>query len=202
MNNKQQILLVHGGTTFGTYDKYLESLKNKTPKLEWIQSRKDWKNELQQELGHDFTVYTPQMPNKQNAQYSEWKILFEKIVNLLDENFILIGYSLGSIFLVKYLSENTVNKKIKKTFLLGTPFDNVGMDHEPLLSFLRIGDLKKLEDQAGELFFYHSEDDFAVPFDHLEKYRKELPNANYQKFKDRNHFLQESIPELTSDIKK
>ncbi len=199
---KQQILLIHGGTTYESYDKYFESLKNKTPRLEWILSKRDWKNELQDQLGENFAVYTPQMPNKQNSQYEEWKLLFEKIVELLDDNFILIGHSLGAIFLVKYLSENEVDKKIKKTFLIGTPFDDEGMDEEPLRSFLRKGSLKTFEKQAGEVFFYHSEDDFAVPFGHLAKYKKELPNANIRAMKNRNHFLQESIPELIIDIKK
>lgn len=196
----QQILLIHGGETHGSHDKYIESLKNKTPRLEWLLSRRDWKNELQDQLGEDFAVYVPQMPNKQNAQYEEWKIFFEKIVKLLDDNFILVGYSLGAIFLVKYLSENEVNKKIRKTFLIGTPFDDEGMDKEPLLSFAREGSLKILEKQAGDVFFYHSEDDFAVPFDHLAKYEKELPHAHIRAMKDRNHFLQASIPELVVDI--
>jgi len=73
MKKKQQILLIHGGETHKNYAEYLEFLKNSTPKLEWILSRKDWKNELQDQLGQDFSVYTPQMPNKQNAQYKEWK---------------------------------------------------------------------------------------------------------------------------------
>ena len=202
MKHKQQILLIHGGTTYKSYDEYFESLKNKIPKLEWILSRRDWKNELQDQLGENFSVYAPQMPNKQNSQYEEWKILFEKIVDLLDENFILIGHSLGGAFLAKYLSENNVNKKIKKTFLIAAPFDNEGMIDEPLYSFLRKGNLKNFERQAGEIFIYQSKDDFAVPFDHLKKYKKELANANIREFKDRNHFLQESIPELIVDIKK
>jgi hypothetical protein len=202
MKHKQQILLIHGGTTYKSYDEYFESLKNKIPKLEWILSRRDWKNELQDQLGENFSVYAPQMPNKQNSQYEEWKILFEKIVDLLDENFILIGHSLGGAFLAKYLSENNVNKKIKKTFLVAVPFDDEGMINEPLYSFLRKRDLKNLERQAGEIFIYQSKDDFAVPFNHLEKYKKELTSANIREFEDRNHFLQESIPELVVDIKK
>jgi predicted alpha/beta hydrolase family esterase len=200
METKQQILLIHGGTTYESHDKYLNALKSKTPKLEWIQSRRDWKNELQDQLGEDFVVYLPQMPNKQNSQYEEWKILFEKIFELLDENPILIGYSLGAIFLVKYLSENKVNKKIKKTFLLGTPFDNEGLEKEPLYTFLRNGDLHNLEERAGELYFYHSEDDFAVPFSHLSKYQESLPNARFRALNDRRHFIVESIPELNIDI--
>lgn len=202
MNEKQQILVIHGGTAHKDYESYLEALKNSTPKLERILSRRDWKNELQDQLGEKYEVFTPNMPNKQNAQFDEWKILFEKIVDLLDDNFIVIGHSLGGIFLVKYLSENKVSKKIKKTHLLGTPFNNEEMVHEELHSFLRKSDLNNLERQAGELYFYHSEDDFAVQFSHLAKFQERLPTANFKTFKDRNHFMQEKVPELIEDIKK
>jgi hypothetical protein len=201
MSNKQQVLLIHGGTTHENYEAYLNSLKTKTLRLEWILSRRDWKNELQDQLGDSFLVYMPQMPNKQNAQYEEWKILFERIVALLDENFILVGHSLGALFLAKYLSEQSIAKKVKKTMLLGAPFDNEGMDSEPLFSFLRTGSLEQLVRQAGTIYLYHSEDDFAVPFAHLGKYQCALPNAYIRTFKDRNHFLQASVPELVADIK-
>ena len=65
---------------------------------------------------------------------------------------------------------------------------------------MRQGDLTNLEKQTKALFFYHSEDDFAVPFDHVLKYKAELPNANFRFMKDRNHFLQEKVPELNFDI--
>ncbi|MDR0607765.1 MAG: alpha/beta hydrolase [Candidatus Peribacteria bacterium] len=73
-------------------------------------------------------VYTPQLPNKQNAKYEERKVVFEKIVDKLDDHFILIGHSLGATFIVKYLSENTISKVIEKTVLLGTTFDNTNTD--------------------------------------------------------------------------
>jgi hypothetical protein len=57
------------------------------------------------------------MPNPMNARYNEWKILFKKIVLLLDDNVILIGHSLGAIFLVKYLSENKFPKKNSGNFI-------------------------------------------------------------------------------------
>ena len=199
--NKQQVLLIHGGTTYATSDAYLDALKTKTPNLEWILSRRDWKNELQDDLGNDFAVYVPKMPNAQNAQYDEWKILFEKIVDLLDDDFVLIGHSLGAIFLVKYMSENNIAKRVKKTMLLGAPFDDEGMVNEPLLSFLRKGTLEHFSAQAGEVYIYHSEDDFAVPFGHFLKYQQALPSAHFRAFTDRNHFLQASVPELVADIK-
>ncbi|MDR0607764.1 MAG: hypothetical protein LBG52_05475 [Candidatus Peribacteria bacterium] len=60
--------------------------------------------------------------------------------------------------------------------------------------------MQNFEKQAGKIFFYHSEDDFAVPFDHVLKYQEVLPNANFRLMKDRNHFLQEEVPELNLDI--
>lgn len=199
MSAKQQIVVIHGGTTYNTHEEYMNSLYSKTPKLEWIQARRDWKNELQNHLGDDFVVYVPQMPNKTNAQYNEWKIVFEKILDLVDEDTILIGHSLGGLFLTKFLSENKVSKKIQKTFLIATPFDDEGM-HETLCSFLRRGTLEQFQDQAGVIYIYQSEDDFVVPFDHLNRYHSALPGAVVRGFKDRNHFLQESIPELITDI--
>ncbi|MBP9763433.1 MAG: alpha/beta hydrolase [Candidatus Pacebacteria bacterium] len=201
MKNKQQVLIIHGGTPYEDRGDYVDVLRNKTTKLEWIEQKRDWKNNLYQDLGEDFVVYSPQMPNKQTAKYSEWKVVFEKLLNSVREEVILVGYSLGALFLVKYLSEENISKKIKKTLLLGTPFDQEGMDNEPLLSFARVGSLEKFAKQSGDIYFYHSEDDFVVPFDHLAKYESELPEATFRSFTDRNHFKLESMNELIQDIK-
>ncbi len=199
MWNQKQILIVHGGDTYKNYSSFLESLNNKIINLDWIVSRRDWKNEIQNQLWDRFLVYTPQMPNKQNAKYKERKILFEKIIDKIGDNFILIWHSLWAKFIVKYLSENTIYKKIDKTLLLGTPFDNE-MEADDLNWFMRKWSLQKFSKQAGKIYFYHSEDDFAVPFSHLTKYQKALPYANFRIMKDRNHFLQEIVPELNFDI--
>ena len=199
MVDKQQILLIHWWDTHPTYEEFLRWLKEKSVHLERLASRRDWKNELQFQLWNDYIVYTPQMPNKRNAQYVEWEIVFRKLVDALDNDFILIGHSLWAAFIVKYLAENKVTKKIKKTFLLWTPFDG-NMEGDTLTGFTREGDIKNVAQQAGELFFYHSEDDFAVPYSHVLKYQQILPEAHYRLFTDRNHFLQWEIPELITDI--
>ncbi len=201
MQPSQQILIIHGGTTYPTHEEYFTALQNLNPKLDRMKPKKDWKDGLQEKLGSDFVVYAPQMPNKQNAQYNEWKIFFEKVMNLLDGNAILIGHSMGGIFLAKYLSENEISKKIRKTFLLSAPFSDEGMVHESLCSFVREGNLSNLERQGGELYLYHSEDDMVVPFDHVLKYKNELAGAVVREFKDRGHFKVEEIGELVEDIK-
>ena len=64
------------------------------------------------------------MPLQDNAKYEEWKILFERYIPHLKDNVILMGNSLGGIFLAKYLSENKFPKKILSTYLTCPPFDN------------------------------------------------------------------------------
>lgn len=199
MSEKQQILLIHWWDTHTSYDEFLNWLKEKSVHLEWLVSRRDWKNELQFQLWEDYIVYTPQMPNKQNAQYLEWEIMFRKLLDAIDDDFILIWHSLWAAFIVKYLSENQINKRINKTMLLWTPFDG-NMESDKLTWFVREWDVQNLLNQSGELYFYHSEDDFAVPYSHVLEYQKIIPDANYRLFKDRNHFLQWEIPELINDI--
>lgn len=57
-----------------------------------------------QEQLPEFKVIKPEMPNKDMARYSAWKLWFEKHLPFLDsEKLIVIGHSLGAIFLIKYL---------------------------------------------------------------------------------------------------
>lgn len=196
---KKQIVVIHGGDTFKTYEEYLSFLQEFTiDTLDYFKGR-GWKDTLQETLGEGYEVVTPSMPNKINAKYSEWKIWFEKIVPLLEEKVILIGHSLGGIFLAKYLSENNFPKHILATFLIAAPFDEKDTD-ESLADFILSEDLSKLIEQGGEVYFYHSTDDGVVPFTDFEKYREKLPGANYMQFEDRGHFRQLVIPELITSI--
>jgi len=39
---------------------------------------------LKEDVGEDFEVFMPEMPNKDFADYTEWKIMFEKVFPFLD----------------------------------------------------------------------------------------------------------------------
>ncbi|MDD4830994.1 MAG: hypothetical protein PHR31_02545, partial [Candidatus Pacebacteria bacterium] len=97
---KKQIVAIHGGETFDTYEEYLSFLKNLEIDFERIKSKeKSWKKNLGKKLGNDFEVILPEMPNALNAKYIEWEIMFGKLIPFLEEEIILIGHSLGGIFL-------------------------------------------------------------------------------------------------------
>ncbi len=194
----QQILMIHGGNAFKTHEEYISYLQNKEFTLKELKF-KDWKANLAEDLGSGHEVFTPRMPNSQNARYAEWKIWFEKVLSLLDDNLILIGHSLGGICIAKYLSENTSAKKIKATFLVAAPFNTAGK--HPLVDFIISNDISGLADQVGQIFLYHSEDDKVVPYSNFKDYTKALPMAEGKIFIDAGHFHQTHFPQLVEDIK-
>ncbi len=194
----QQVLVIHGGNAFDKYEDYLDYLKSSEINLERLKS-KGWKSNLQEDLGEEFDVLQPKMPNSMNARYKEWKIWFEKIIPLLDEQVIFVGHSLGGIFLAKYLSENDYPKKIKALFLIAAPFDK---SEESLVDFVLDQPLDNLKNQIENIYLYHSQDDVVVPISHLEGYKKELPNAQTRIFENRGHFNMEHFPEIVEDLKR
>lgn len=119
---KTQIILIHGGQTFKNHRDYLNFLKNLEVSIE---KKVKWSGKyLDKKLGNDFDIIKPRMPLGLNAKYEDWKIYFERYFPLLKDNIILIGNSLGGIFLAKYLSENKFPKKILSVYLIAAPFDN------------------------------------------------------------------------------
>ncbi len=198
---KTSCVIIHGGTTFRNYRGYISFLKNRPISLDRLRSKRGWKDVLQEELGEKFEVLSPKMPDKTNAKYKEWKIWFERIIPFINENVILVGHSLGGIFLAKYLSETDFPKTIKATILVAAPFDDVGRK-ESLVSFRLPSSLEKFIKQGGTIYLVHSKDDPNVPFKQLEKYKQALPSAKTMIFNNREHFNQESFPEITQLIKR
>ncbi len=208
---KQDVWAIHGGNPFDTYQEYLDYLKQKTTSRERIQ-RKKWADNLSSRLGSDFDVFTPEMPCKHNAKYSEWKIWFERLIPLMNENIILIGHSLGAIFLAKYFSEESFPHQTLVTILISAPIatlqdpfiaaDPNAVEDHTLGDFILNEDLSKMMTTTEKLIFIHSHDDPAVPFINAEKYLKKLPQAEIMPFNDRGHFTQSEFPELEDLIKK
>ncbi|MBU2579416.1 alpha/beta fold hydrolase [Patescibacteria group bacterium] len=197
---KKQVVVIHGGNSFETDKDYLSFLK--FLKVDLDKYRKtNWNDSLRKELGNRFDVLLLKMPNPMNSKYAEWKILFRKIARLLDNNVVLIGHSLGGVFLAKYLSENKFPKKIRASILIAPPYKESDIE-ESLGGFAILNDLKRFKKQGGKIFIYHSEDDPVVPYLNLEKYQKDLPDMTARIFKDRGHFNQSEFPELVSEIKR
>lgn len=148
----------------------------------------------------NFEVFTPQMPNKQNARYEEWRIWFERMTPFLGDGVVFVGHSLGGIFLVKYLSENMFPKKIKAVILVAAPFKEV-VGKESMGDFALPSSITNFSKQAGKIYLLYSKNDPIVPFEALTKYERALSGAKTKIFEDKGHFNIESFPEIIEIIK-
>ncbi len=158
---------------------------------------------LKIELGDDFHVIKPRMPLQDNAKYSDWKIHFERHLELMNDDVILIGSSLGGIFLAKYLSENRITKNIISVYLVCPPFDD-DLIGEDLAGGFELGeDLNLIIENCGKVILMFSADDDCVPVSHAEKYRVKLDGAEVVIYDDKNgHFKVSEFPEIVDMIRK
>lgn len=200
MKNKPQIFYIHGGMTFKNRKDYLKYLKTK--KIS-IHKRVAWHAEyLDKQLGKKFEIIRPRMPLQENALYEDWKIYFERHFPYLRNNIILVGGSLGGIFLAKYLSENKFPKKILSTYLVCPPFDDTCIWEDLVNGFELKNDLSLLEKNSKNLTLLFSKDDDSVPVEHAEKYRAKLQKAKIIIYKSKNgHFNISTFPEIVRMIK-
>ncbi len=197
---RTQILIIHGGMTFKSKKDYLHFLK--TRKIS-IEEKIKWSDDyLKKKLGKDFEIIKPRMPLQDNVKYDEWKIHFERHFPFLRNNIILIGSSLGGIFLAKYLSENKFPKKILSTYLICPPFDNTRSGKDLVGGFKLKSDLSMIKKNSKNLNLLFSKDDDVVPVSHAKKYGKKLKNANIIIYESKNgHFKISEFPEIIKMIK-
>lgn len=204
MSSTQHIVLVGGGDSYSNQEDFWQALRTQpmfdAPTKTAYKSWKDW---LVTQLGENWVVDMPQMPNKQNAHYEEWRIWFERHVALAPKEVILIGYSLGAMFLAKYLIENEPTITIKGLILLagpcGTYDDGTGNDcgtfqFEP-------DQLSAVTSHTGRIIIMHSQDDPVVPYEHALKYKESIPHAELMTFSDKSHFFVAEFPELLALVR-
>ncbi|MBN1331258.1 alpha/beta hydrolase [Candidatus Dojkabacteria bacterium] len=198
---KIQILYIHGGDTFKTHKDYINFLKTREIS---IKERIRWSGEyLTKALGDDFQIIRPRMPLQDNAKYEEWKIQFERYLPFLSGKIILIGASLGGIFLAQYLSENKLPQKVLSAYLICPPYDDSLTGEDLDGGFKLKENLSLLEKNTQNLYLLFSKDDDVVPIAHAAKYKKKLNNAKFVIFESKNgHFVIEEFPEIVKMIKK
>lgn len=197
---KQQVVAIHGGTSFDTHEDYIHSLKTREISSQKLQECREWRFYLSQALGDSYEVLVPKMPNPTNAHYEEWCLWLNRCIEFIQDDTILIGHSLGGIFLAKYLSEHVFPTRIKATIFVAAPY-NKTITFESLTDFALPQSLSKLKEQGGQIYLVHSKDDPVVGFAEVEKYSQVLTTAKKLIFDDKGHFHQESFPELVELIR-
>lgn len=196
MKHSQQVLHIHGGSPWASYEDYLNTLKTKDIQLSSGLDTSRWHYNYLNFLSEDkFDVIRLDMPCKQNAHYLEWKIWFQRHIEFLRDGVVLVGHSLGGNFLAKYLSEEDFPLSIKQLHLVaasGFSFD----DDFKIKNFPGKFNTQKIE----QVHIYHSTDDTVVPLGESKKYHESIPGSHLHIFNDRFHFIEKEFPELFANI--
>ena len=122
----KQLLYIHGGNLTKNNDELLKIMA--TREINPLEEKKRRRLTLQERLP-EFVVIKPEMPNKDMARYSTWKLWFEKYIPFLEaENLVLVGHSLGAMFLTKYLAENEFSIQISQLHLVAPVLDDQGLN--------------------------------------------------------------------------
>lgn len=153
---------------------------------------------LKKNMKESYEIHYPQMPDENNPSYENYKGKIQDELKNLDGEIILIGHSLGSCFLLKYLSEEKINFKISGILLIATPFwGGAGWQYE---GFRLNKDFASTLPSKTPIFLYHSTNDEIVPFKHLALYTKEIPDALVRKIDARGHQLGNDLSEVIQDL--
>jgi predicted alpha/beta hydrolase family esterase len=195
----KQVIVIHGATTFADHDQYLKYLAKKPLQLDRLTYRPMWKERLQNELGNTYRVLLPSMPNKTNARYSEWRIFFKNLTQLLTDDCVLVGHSMGAVFLAKYLSEERLPCLVHATVLIATPYSDESAEDLGDFKLDSISDL--LRSQAGKVIIFNGKDDPVISTQDVERYKQDLPGAEHITLPASDHFMRADFIELTDCIK-
>ena len=201
---KKQVLYIHGGESFLNSSDFIERLKT-MPLLHMEvkegESTRKWVTSLAEDLGDQYEVIMPPMPNKQNARFDEWSVWFERHFEYLHKGYILIGCSLGAMFLAKYISLKKLPVAPKAIFLMAGAYALPGFSDKDCGDFLIEPSLVAIACKDYKVSIFHSKDDHVVPFEHGKALSEALPEAEFVTFNDKNHFLIPEFPELVSKIR-
>jgi len=152
---------------------------------------------LEEKLKDKCLVIHPQIHDEYSPDYKNYKAVIDGELNKVSSKIILVGHSVGSCFLLKYLSEEKINKDVRGVFLIATPFwGDGGWQYE---GFSLLSDFA-FRLPGIPIYFYHSTNDEIVPFSHLALYEKKLPFAVFRKIEGRGHQFNNDLSEVVQDI--
>jgi predicted alpha/beta hydrolase family esterase len=178
---RKRVLFVHGGGQ-GAYEEDRKMAAN-----------------LRDAVGTAYDLRYPKMPNQESHVYEAWRVQIAKELVALDGGVILVGHSLGASILLKYLSEEKVEKPGAGLFLIAPP--HWGAEDWEVDEYELQADFASKLPEERPMFFYHGHDDEVVPFAHLAQYPEILSQVTIHEFDGRGHRFGDNLSEVARDTK-
>jgi predicted alpha/beta hydrolase family esterase len=155
---------------------------------------------LERELGPDYEIRYPRMPDEDHPKFAHWKVALRKEFDKLGDGVVLIGHSIGATILIHSLAEEPPERPPAGIFLVSMPFIGEGgwpsddIKPEPHLG-------SKLPPQSP-IYLYQGDADETVPAKHAELNAKAIPQAVVRKLSGRDHQLDNDMSQVAADIRK
>lgn len=150
-------------------------------------------------------VIVPQFPTPEGQSLDAWLKVFNEYKNIVDENTVMIGHSLGGLFLLRVLER--LENPIKAAFFVGTPTGVKPIknwDSDERFSGFEF-DWKNIRSKAKHFVVFHSDNDPYVSLGNGQKLAQELgvdltfvPNAGH--FNKASGFTE--FPQLLDNVNK
>jgi predicted alpha/beta hydrolase family esterase len=162
----------------------------------------DWDDKLvaslARDLGPNYDIRYPRMPNEAEPRYSAWKRAIAREISRLDKGAIIVGHSLGGAMLIHAVAGDPPKQKLAGIFLLAAPFIGPGgWPSEDIKASTHLG--ARLPDTA--IFLYHGTNDETAPVAHVALYAAAIPQARVRRLEGRDHQLNNDLSEVAADIR-
>ena len=177
-----QILFVQGGGE-GAHDQWDKKLVDS----------------LASELGRDYEIRYPLVPNEADPTYADWRTALEKEFDRLDEDAIVIGHSLGGAILIRALAECRLKSALTAVILIAAPFVGEG-GWKSENTELRQDIAARLPVGVPVLLFHGTKDEVA-PVEHVDLYAETISSALVRRLNGRDHQLNNDLSVVANDIR-
>ena len=146
-------------------------------------------------------VYAPFFPTPIGQTLENWMQEFEPYWKFVNEETVLVGRSIGPVFILRLLEKSKV--KVKAAFLVAGFCSDIGLDEfKPLTdSFIKKPfNWRKIRKNCGRFFVYNSDNDPYVPLENGKELAKNL-GSELILVKGAEHFWFKNFQQILADIR-
>lgn len=180
---KKRVFVIHGwgGDPYGSWKPWLKK------ELEARGSANAEHLRRQRAEPSGFEVIMPQMPDTENPKMDAWVGTLAKLVGKPDGKTILVGHSLGTVCILRYLEGLGAKEKVGGVILVAGLSRDLGIPE--LKSFFpqESYDWKKIRLRCSKFISINSDNDYYIPLSHGEEFREKL-GAELIVMKEHGHF--------------
>jgi len=154
---------------------------------------------LREELGSDYRVSFPLMPNPDNPRYEPWGEGLERALLEIKGPIVVVGHSLGGSVALRHLPASAQRESVDRLVLVATPFWGTS-DWEAEWALPE--DWPAPASELPPISLFHSRDDEEIPVAHLDLYAKRIPEATTHALDGNGHlFDRGDLSEVLEEIR-